>query len=254
MQSVPTRYSTVPNEKTPLVRKSGSTHAAELAAAVPALEVKAVDTKLPRNTDDVPERLLYQGKLYLLTDASDSVAMIHDPACTRATRRMGAIVVTFLIELVVAFQISLYTATLSQFPLLMSFLPVISAVSGNVGLQSGSLTARGIEVGTVKTWGPQLWRETTCGIVMAAFSTVIFFVVSGTWADSARFGAVIGFCTFCSTMIAAFFGTLGPLIFKHLGTDPISWAGPLETGIQDVLGNTAFLYIANKMLTSWKYI
>jgi magnesium transporter len=195
------------------------------------------------------------GKIYVFTDASDSVAMLHDPAYVRAWSRMGAIVVTFLIELIVAFQISEYVDTLEAYPLLISFLPVISAVSGNVGLQAGSLTARGIEVGTVKMsdWRAQVAREMSCGLIMASLSALLFFAVAGSWAGSQKFGVVIAFCAFCSTVVAAFFGTIAPIMFKHAGTDPIVWAGPLETGLQDVMGNTAFLYLAQQLLQSWVY-
>jgi magnesium transporter len=179
--------------------------------------------------------------------------MVADPAYLRAARRMGAILVTFAIELIVAFQIQEMMGTLKTYPLLISFLPVISAVSGNVGLQSGSLTARGIEVGTVKIenggWSQQLCREMSAGFVLAVFISIMFYGVAAMWSHSALFGAVVALCVFTSTMIAAFSGTLAPMLFKLLGTDPIAWAGPLETGLQDVLGNTAFLYIASILLS-----
>ena len=68
----------------------------------------------------------------------------------RARMRIPALVVTLLVELLVAFVISGYAETgiFKRYPLLIAFQPVISAISGNVGLQSASINVRDLAVGS----------------------------------------------------------------------------------------------------------
>lgn len=80
---------------------------------------------------------------------ADAKSVAQANMCLRAGRRMPALVITMVIELLVAFQISRYQATLTHVPLLISFMPVISALSGNVGLQSSSITTRALSHGFV---------------------------------------------------------------------------------------------------------
>ena len=50
------------------------------------------------------------------------------------------------------------------------------------------------------------------------------------------FGAVVGTAQFASIVTAVVTGAAAPLVFKRMGADPATLAGPLETTVQDVLG------------------
>ena len=58
---------------------------------------------------------------------------------TNASNRVFALFVTLIFEMIVAFVVSRFVETLKKFCFLMSFQPVVSAMSGNVGLQSSSI-------------------------------------------------------------------------------------------------------------------
>ena len=52
------------------------------------------------------------------------------------------------------------------------------------------------------------------------------------------FAGVIFLATFCALTIACFNGTLTPMVATSFGLDPAKTAGPFETALQDVFGQT----------------
>jgi magnesium transporter len=62
---------------------------------------------------------------------------------------MPAILLTMGLELFNAFVITNFVNTLMKTPLLISFMPVIAAISGNVGLQSAAIHVRALAVGII---------------------------------------------------------------------------------------------------------
>ncbi|CAE7901383.1 KHSRP [Symbiodinium microadriaticum] len=92
------------------------------------------------------------------------------PAWRRAVSRMPALLVTLVIELFVAFIVSEYSDTFKKYTLLIAFQPVISALSGNVGLQTMATITRGLVIGLFN--GRETLRgmrhEVNSGILVAA--------------------------------------------------------------------------------------
>jgi magnesium transporter len=199
------------------------------------------------------------------TDA-DALRMHAASTWTRAKLRMPAILLTFCIEMVVAFVISKYQDTLKAYPLLISFQPVVSAISGNVGLQSSSIIVRNLAVGinSETHFRKALMPELKVGFLIASFMTgvvgltALFWYApvpdasSGhTWLGSAVFGATIGLGIFVSMVLAALSGTSAPLLAKRCGFDPSAMSGPMETAFQDIAGSTFLLAMGSLLLHSF---
>ena len=51
----------------------------------------------------------------------------------------------------------------------------------------------------------------------------------------------------------SFAGAATPLLYRRLGMDPASNAGPLDTALQDVLANSAFLAAAGALISFFGY-
>ncbi|KDO28116.1 hypothetical protein SPRG_20273 [Saprolegnia parasitica CBS 223.65] len=169
----------------------------------------------------------------------------------RAYRRLFALLLTLTIELFVAFVISRYTHTLETFPLLMAFMPVISAVSGNVGLQSSSIVTRALALGLVSLdeAADALRREVEAALLLGLALGLVTGVIAGLWQQWVVFGVVVGVSQFASIMTASITGSAAPLVGKYFNYDPATTAGPMETAIQDVVGNSFFLIFASSLLT-----
>lgn len=157
---------------------------------------------------------------------------------------------TMLIELFAGVVISRYDWVLTQVILLASFMPVISAISGNVGLQAAAIIVRGLDTGhvTLQNWWKAVRKELTASFIMAMICGVVLGGVGVYWSGRATFGVVIGGAMTCSMLAAGFMGTVIPMISKRLGFDPAATAGPFETAFQDVVGFGVFLWLASELM------
>merc|ERR1719281_721706 len=80
--------------------------------------------------------------------------MHNASAFKKARLRIMALLVTFSLEMIVCFVFSKYTDEFNKYPLLIAFQPVISAISGNVGLQCSSVGVRALAIGLVDVKDP----------------------------------------------------------------------------------------------------
>lgn len=167
-----------------------------------------------------------------------------------ARLRLPWLVGTMGIELGAGLVISHFNAVLTQVILLASFMPVISAVSGNVGLQAAAIVVRGLDTGhvSIARWGAQVRKELETALIMALICGGLLGIVGATWAGHLPFGLVIGIALTCSMLTAGFMGTVVPMLSKRLGFDPATTAGPFETAFQDVIGFAVFLWLASLLL------
>merc|ERR1712046_440658 len=184
-------------------------------------------------------------------------------AFKKAKLRFTALLTTFCLEMIVAFVFASYTDTFNKFPLLIAFQPVISAISGNVGLQCSSVNVRALACGLADVRRPfkSVCSEVRAGLFLSSAMAMIIGVVamfwyetsseSNTWGGSVAFAIAIGFGMFCSVMSAAFTGSAAPLIFKRCGFDPSAMAGPLETAFQDIIGGTILLAVSAAILNAF---
>jgi magnesium transporter len=197
------------------------------------------------------------------TSKEDAIIMYKATSFKKFRLRFTALLTTFCLEMVVAFVFASYTDTFNKFPLLIAFQPVISAISGNVGLQCSSVNVRALAVGLadVRRPGKAVWPEVKAGVYSASVMSLILGFVclfwyetdsaSNTWKGASAFAVAIGFGMFCSVMSADITGSAAPLIFKRCGFDPSAMAGPLETAFQDIIGGTVLLAISAAILNAF---
>merc|ERR1719327_562642 len=189
---------------------------------------------------------------------------MHKASAFKKTQlRLTALLTTFALEMVVAFVFQAFTDTFNDFPGLISFQPVISAISGNVGLQCSSVNVRALAIGLASVRKPlaSVCPEVRAGLISGTIMALIIGAVSlwwnevftdgATWGGSFAFAFAIGFGMFCSILSAAVTGSAAPLIFKRCGFDPSAMAGPLETAFQDIIGGTVLLTVSAFILDTF---
>jgi Mg/Co/Ni transporter MgtE len=171
---------------------------------------------------------------------------------------MFALTVTLIFEIPVLLMISGGSDALCQlvgrrrYQLLMGFIPLTSAISGNVGLQASTLTTRAISHThvTPNNYVPWFLHEIGAAVVLGAGMGLLLgsiaFYASGL--DFA-FGFTILFAQFISIVTAGCTGTFAPLLFSFIfRRDSGKWGGPLETAIQDIVGSFAMVIISYHIL------
>src|SRR4030095_8542249 len=81
---------------------------------------------------------------------TDAEEMERKSPAQVAKLRLPWIMATMLIELLAGGVIHYFDQTLTKFILLASFMPIISAISGNTGRQSAAIIIRGLSTGHVQ--------------------------------------------------------------------------------------------------------
>lgn len=183
---------------------------------------------------------------------TDAEAMENMSALQEAKLRVPWLLGTMLIELLAGMVISHFDGVLKKVILLASFMPVISAISGNVGLQAAAITVRAVDSGASQR--RSLWqsikKEIATTLLMALVCGIALGIIGVVWSKKIPFGIVIGGAMTCSMLTASLMGTVIPVLSKRLGFDPATTAGPFETAFQDVVGFGVFLWLAT-LLQQW---
>ena len=139
--------------------------------------------------------------------------------------------------------------TIQEVVAIVSFIPVIAAMGGNVGLQSSTLIIRGLATGLVELtdiW-PIFFREVKIGLVMGLACGLTLTVVG--WAlQEGYLGMVVGVSLIIAFLVSTSMATIMPVILKRMGVDPAVAAGPFVTTANDITGITIYLTLATLFL------
>jgi magnesium transporter len=149
-----------------------------------------------------------------------------------------------------------FASVLAEAVVLATFIPVITAMGGNVGTQSATILTRGLATGRVHLGEipTVLFREFRVGLLMGvvcglAVGAVGTFVV----ARSTPFLGVVVFLAMLAAMTAAAtVGTLAPAIMKRIGVDPAIASGPFVTTAVDIVGILIYMSTAAFFLDTLK--
>jgi magnesium transporter len=201
--------------------------------------------------DDLMQMMVDRlAKRYARAVGTDADVMEHLSPLGAAKKRVPWLLGTMVIELGAGLVIAHFNHVLTQVILLASFMPVISAIAGNVGLQAAAITVRALDTGhiSMRDKSKALLKEAMTSLLMAAACGLVLGTIGAIWSRHLLFGAVIGVALSCSMLTAGLMGTVIPMISKKLGFDPATTAGPFETAFQDVIGFGVFLGLASLLL------
>ncbi len=141
--------------------------------------------------------------------------------------------------------------TIQEVVAIVSFIPVIAAMGGNVGLQSSTLIIRGLATGVVEltdVW-TVFFREVRIGLLMGVACGVILTAVGWAW-HQVVLGMVVGASLIIAFLVSTSMATIMPIVLKRMGVDPAVAAGPFVTTANDITGITIYLTLATIFLES----
>jgi len=130
------------------------------------------------------------------------------------------------------------------------FVPVITAMGGNVGIQSSAIVVRELALGGlgVSRTGGKLLRELKVSIINGLVIGTVLLVTVTVWQNNIRLGALLGLCMFIIICWATVMGAFIPLMLKKADVDPALATGPFITTFNDILGIAIYLGIASLFL------
>jgi magnesium transporter len=140
---------------------------------------------------------------------------------------------------------------LSKYIALASFIPLVAATGGNVGIQSSSLVVQTLASKSVFNDTP--WERFSKGVLIAlvngvVLATFVFLVVVFIYGFESIFGLTIGLAMFCVVLLASFMGTVTPLVLDKFGINPAIASGPFITTANDLLGLAVYFGVAMSLL------
>ena len=142
--------------------------------------------------------------------------------------------------------ISSFEGSISHVPALAFFIPMITAMGGNVGVQSSAIVVQSLAKGNqFKSIFAKLGKEVLVGLFNGLICSSLIFGIASIF-GTIDLGIVVSASLFVVIVFAAVMGTLIPLILDKYDIDPALATGPFITTLNDVLG--LFIYFSIGML------
>ena len=131
-----------------------------------------------------------------------------------------------------------FKATLEQVIMLISFIPVITGMGGNVGSQTSTIIVRGFATGRIEfSMLKQIFlKELRVGLIMGIVCGLVIAAVATVWHQNIYFGLVVGVAMVTAMTVAACMGVLVTVFFKKVGIDPAIASSPIVQTINDISG------------------
>lgn len=144
--------------------------------------------------------------------------------------------------------------TIEEVVALVTFIPVIAAMGGNVGLQSSTLIIRGLATGRIELSDVKrvFMREVQIGFLIGLLCGVVVLFVAAVMHINLTLGLVVGFAMVCALVVSTSMATIMPVILKRYGVDPAVAAGPFVTTANDITGIAIYLSLATAVLSHLK--
>lgn len=143
--------------------------------------------------------------------------------------------------------ISGFELSIASIPELAFFIPLITAMGGNVGVQSSAIVVQSLARGEKQIGGilSKIWKETLVGVVNGILLSLLIFGIA-TIFGGIELGLVVSISLFTVIIVAAIFGTFIPLVLNKYKVDPALATGPFITTMNDVVG--LFIYFSIGLL------
>lgn len=143
-----------------------------------------------------------------------------------------------------------FNVNMGDFIVLLSFVPLIQATAGNVGVQSSAIVVQGIANGTIDgNIVKRLFKEFLIGLVNGlAIALVAILITHFIFGTPYMVSITISIALVTVIVMAAIIGTFIPIFLEKRGIDPAVATGPFITTSNDVLGILTYFLIAKVIL------
>ncbi len=143
--------------------------------------------------------------------------------------------------------IAQFQGGITKVPALAFFIPLITAMGGNVGVQSSAIVVQSLAKGSGQFGSilQKLGKEAIVALVNGIILSAIIYGIAF-YFENGTLGLVVSISLFTVIVFAALFGTLIPLVLNHYKIDPALATGPFVTTLNDIVG--LFIYFTVGML------
>jgi len=175
--------------------------------------------------------------------AQDETAVHH------IRTRLSWFAIAFAGELAAGLILAHFAKTFESTILLVSFLPVIMAISGNSGVQSAAVMIRRI---ALSRWGhlhhkTALGKEVFTGFLLGICAAVLI-LASGVLFGEGRVGAVAALSALVATTVSTALSAYLPVLYSRYGADPAFATFPIISTISDLFSIAFYVICAVVLL------
>jgi magnesium transporter len=160
--------------------------------------------------------------------------------------RLPWLIIGLFGEILAAAVLTNFSSALDKVITLVFFIPIITAMGGNAGIQASAIVVRGLATGEIqfsdtlrrlnKEFRIAMLNGLLCGLI-------IFLVVTIGWKNPS-IGLLIATSLMVVIMSASIVGGTVPLALKRFNVDPAIAIGPFITISNDILGLLIYMWIA----------
>ena len=152
--------------------------------------------------------------------------------------------------IIASFIIGYFQSSLSKLAYLAAFIPVIMGMGGNIGVQSATITVRGLATGrlNIRDIWPVVSKQLMVGLMLGLFYGFVVGLVAQLKYSRELFALSVGLAVLSSMTLAALAGSLVPMTLAKINIDPAIASGPFVTTAIDIISVTFYFIIATTLL------
>jgi len=197
--------------------------------------------------DDVVDVLQEEANEDIRRMAGISDEVLQETSSFRISKsRLPWLVIAFVGELVSAFIMSSFNASLKQIVTLTFFVPVIMAMGGNSGIQASTIVVRSIALdeGGASNRREMLFREIRVALLNGLIFGLLIFLIIYLWLNQVMFGFVVSFALMFVIINSVIVGSIVPVLLHKMKFDPAIATGPFITTSNDIFGLLIYFSLA----------
>ena len=201
--------------------------------------------------DDVVDVITEQAEedRQLMTGISEDVE--EDDSVWKNTRaRLPWLLIGVVGGIVSAKFMGLFEDQILQVVAVATFIPLIQATGGNVGIQSSSIVVQSLANPGIVDEGllKRLSKVFLVALLNGVLLSLIVLGVNLALGGDQKLSFVVSLALFSVVVIASFVGTITPLILNRFGFNPALASGPFITTTNDLLGLGIYFLTINVLL------
>ena len=188
------------------------------------------------------------------TQIEEEDVLMHSSVFQAVRHRVPWLLTNLIGSIVSGSILWFFRFTIEEVVALVTFIPVIAAMGGNVGLQSSTMVIRGLATGRIELSDVKrvFAREVLIGFLIGLLCGAVTLSVAAVMHINLHLGMVVGIAMVCALVMSTSMATIMPVVLKRYGVDPAVAAGPFVTTANDITGITIYLSLATAYLSYLK--
>jgi magnesium transporter len=189
---------------------------------------------------------------YKMAGTSDEEILYQERSVKVASIRLPWLLVNLVGGVATGVLLEHFQVRLSEALFLLTFVPVIMGMGGNVGTQTSTIAVRGLATGRIGQGAGSvrrfLWRQLKVGVLLGVTCALVVAGAATVLQQNPLYSLVVGTAMVAALVIASMSGAMIPLLFEKLGIDPAVASGPLVTTANDITGILIYFGLATALI------